>query len=66
MSLHAVSLGDGADMVSGGNRTSDRGLLLVVGKTLTSEVGRSALGDLEDDGSLDIAEESVSLSVNAK
>lgn len=66
MSLHAVSLGDGTDMVGGGNGTGDGGLLLVVGKTLASEVGSSALGDLEDDGSLDIPEETVSLSVNAK
>lgn len=66
MSLHAVSLGDGTDVVGGGNGTGDGGLLLVVGKTLASEVGSSALGDLEDDGSLDIPEETVSLSVNAK
>lgn len=53
-------------MVCGGNGTGDGGLLLVIGKTLASEVGRTALGDLEDDGSLDIPGETVSSGVNAK
>lgn len=50
--LHAVGGGDGADVVSGSDGTSDGSLLLVVGDTLSGEVGSSSLGDLKDDGSL--------------
>ena len=56
-SLHAVSLGDSADVVRGGDGTSGRCLLLVVGKTLAGEVSRATLGHLEDDGGLDVAGE---------
>lgn len=42
-------------MVGSSNSTSDGSLLLVVCKTLSGEVSTSTLGDLEDDGSLDIA-----------
>lgn len=48
--LHAVSLGDNAYMVRCSNGTCDRGLLLVVGETLASEVCATALRNLDDDG----------------
>ena len=44
-------------MVSGGDGTSDGGLLLIVGKTLAGEVSRATLGHLEEDGGLDVAGE---------
>lgn len=56
--LHAVGLGDSAHMVRTSDGTGDRGLLLVVSETLTSEVCASALGALDDDGGLDIPIES--------
>lgn len=49
---NAVDGGDTADVVGTGDGTSDRGLLLVVGSTLTGEVGSTTVGDLEDDGAL--------------
>jgi hypothetical protein len=42
-------------MVCGGDGTSDRGLLLIIGKTFTSKVGTSALRDLQDKRGLDIS-----------
>jgi hypothetical protein len=35
-------------MVCGGDCASDRGLLLIVGKTFSGEVGTSALRNLQD------------------
>ena len=42
-------------MLSGGDGTEDGGLLVGVGETLSGEVGSSSLGDLDDNGRLDIA-----------
>jgi hypothetical protein len=42
-------------MLSSGDGTEDGGLLVGVGETLSSEVGSSSLGDLDDDRRLDIA-----------
>jgi hypothetical protein len=39
----------------GSDGTGDRGLLLVIGKTFTSEVGTSALRDLQNKRGLDIS-----------
>ena len=52
--VHAVFLGHGADVVGSGNSTGNRGLLLVIGKTLAGKEGRAALGDLDDDRSFDV------------
>ena len=54
---HAVFLCYGPDVVSGGHGTCDGGLLVVVGEALSCEEGGAALGDLEDDGGLDVAKE---------
>ena len=53
--VHAVLLGHEADVVGGGDGPGDGGLLLVVGEALAGEVGGAALGDLDDDGALDVA-----------
>ena len=53
--VHAVFLGHGADVVGSGDGTGNRGLLLVIGKTLAGKEGRAALRDLNDDRSFDIA-----------
>lgn len=50
----AVSLGDGTDMVCGGDGANDRGLLLVVREALASEVCRTSLRGLNDDWGLDV------------
>ena len=52
--VHAVCLGDEADMVGGSDGAGDGGLLLVVGEALACKVRTSALGHLEDDGGFDI------------
>ena len=52
---HAVLLCDGADVVGGGDGACDGSLLLVVWKALACEEGSTTLGDLDDDGSLDVA-----------
>ena len=57
--VHAVFLGHGADVVGSGDGTGNRGLLLVIGKTLAGKEGRAALRDLNDDRSFDIATASV-------
>lgn len=49
-----VGGGDGTDVVGGGNGTGDGGLLVLVGHTLTGEVGSTAVGELEDDGRLGV------------
>ena len=46
--------------MSSGDGTGDRGLLLIVGKTLASEVGGATLGHLEDNRSLDIPVKNIS------
>jgi len=48
-------LGDGPDVLGGGDGADDAGLLFVVGEALASEVGGAALGGLDNDGRLDIA-----------
>lgn len=55
---HAICFGHGSDMVCGGDRASDRSLLLVICETLSGEVSSTALGHLQDDRRLDIPEES--------
>ena len=52
---HAVLLCDGADVVGGGDGACDGSLLLVIGKAFAGEEGSAALGDLDDDGGLDVA-----------
>jgi hypothetical protein len=42
-------------MVGCGDGTSDRGLLLVIGKTFACEVSRSTLRNLNDDWGLDVS-----------
>ena len=42
-------------MVGGGDGTCDGGLLLVVCEALACKEGSAALGDLDDDGGLDVA-----------
>ena len=54
--LHAVRRCHQANMVSSGNCTEDRRLLLVIGKTLAGKVGASTLRNLDDDGRLDVAD----------
>ena len=54
--VHSVFLGYDADMVGSGDSTGDRSLLLVIWKTLAGEKGGTTLGDLDDDGALDVAE----------
>ena len=51
---HAISLCDGADMESGRNGTGDRGLLFVIWKTFSCEIGAAPLGDLNNDRRFDI------------
>ena len=53
--VHSVFLGYDADMVGSGDSTGDRSLLLVIWKTLAGEKGGTTLGDLDDDGGLDVA-----------
>lgn len=53
--LHAVGLGDGADVVGGGHSTSDGCLLAVVGKALSGKVGGTTLGDLQNNRCFDVA-----------
>ena len=53
---HAISLGDGADVKSSGNGTGDRGLLFVICKAFSGEVGATALGGLNNDRRFDITE----------
>ena len=52
--LHAIGLGDGANVESGGDGTGDRGLLFVICKAFSGEVGATALGDLKNDRRFDI------------
>ncbi len=54
---HAVFLCYDADVVGGGDGTGDGGLLLVIWEALACEEGSAALGDLDDDGGLDVAGE---------
>ena len=52
----AVRRGDSADVGGGGAGTGNGGSLVsAVGETLAAEEGGAALGDLEDDGRVDIA-----------
>ena len=52
--VHAVFLGDGADVVGSGDGAEDGCLLLVVREAFAGEVRAATLGDLENDGGLDI------------
>ena len=54
MHIHAIGLGDQAGVVGSRDGTKDRSLLLVVGQTLAGEEGAATLGDLDDDGRLDV------------
>jgi hypothetical protein len=54
---HAISLGDGADVKSGSNSTSDGGLLFVICKAFSGEVSATPLGDLKNDRGFDISKE---------
>jgi hypothetical protein len=49
-----VDGGDAADVVGGGDTTSDGGVLAIVGDTLTGEVSGTTVRDLEDDGALGV------------
>lgn len=53
----SVSGSDGSDESGGGDGTGDRGLLLVgvVLDSLSGPEGSTSLGDLEDDGRVDIS-----------
>lgn len=51
----AVSLGDGADILSTSDGTNDGGLLVLVAQALTGEVGRATIGELDNDWGLDVA-----------
>ncbi len=53
--VHSVGLCDGADVVDSSDGTGDGGLLLVVCEAIACEEGGAALGDLYDDGGLDVA-----------
>jgi hypothetical protein len=50
----AVGGSNRTDVVASGNGTSDRGLLVLVGHTLTGEVSGTAVGELENDGRLGV------------
>lgn len=52
---YAIGLGNGPDMLGGGNRTRDRRFLFAIGETLAGKVCRTTLGSLNDDWGLDIA-----------
>lgn len=47
--------GDGSDEVGGSGGSGDGGLLVAVGETLSTEESGTTLGDLEDDGGLDVS-----------
>ena len=51
---HAIDRSNTSDKVSSGNGTSDRCLLLVVCYTFTGKVSGTTLGQLKDDGGVDI------------
>jgi hypothetical protein len=50
----AICRGDGADVVSSRNSTSDGSLLVLVVNALAAEVGSTTLRELEDDGSFGV------------
>ena len=52
--LHAISLGDCADVEGSSDGTGDRGLLFVICKAFSGVVGAAALGDLKNDRRFDI------------
>lgn len=52
---HSVGFSYSADMVGSSDGTSNRCFLVAVGKTLASKVSSASLGDLDDDGSLDVS-----------
>ncbi len=52
---HAICLGYSSNVVRSGNGTGDRGLLLVIGQTLPSEVCAATLRALENDRRLDVS-----------
>jgi hypothetical protein len=49
-----VVRGDGSNVVGSSGRSSDGGLLVAVGKTLTTEESGSSLRELEDDRGVDV------------
>jgi hypothetical protein len=51
---HAIDRSNTSDKVSSSNGTSDRCLLLVVCYTFTGKVSGTTLGQLKDDGGVDI------------
>jgi hypothetical protein len=51
---HAVGRSNSPDEVGSSNRTGNGSLLVSVGESLTTEEGGTTLGDLEDDGGLDV------------
>jgi hypothetical protein len=52
---HSVGGSDRADVVGGGDGTSDGTLLVSVLESLSTEEGGSSLRNLEDNGRLDVA-----------
>lgn len=53
--LHAVGLGNGADVMGGSNSASDGCLLAVIGEAFSGEVGGTTLGDLQNNRCFDVA-----------
>lgn len=52
---HAVSFGNGSDVVGSGYCTGDRSLLLVIREALSGKVCSSSLGNLEDNRGFDVS-----------
>jgi hypothetical protein len=51
---HAIDRSNASDKVSSSDGTSNGSLLLVVCYTFTGKVGGTTLGNLEDDGGVDV------------
>lgn len=47
--IHAIGLGNSSDVVRSGDGTSNRGLLFIIGQTLSCEIGTATLRDLKND-----------------
>ena len=52
--VHAVLLCYGADVVGGGDGACDGSLLLIIWEAFSGKEGGAALGDLDDNGGLDV------------
>lgn len=50
-----VQRSDGSNVVGGSGCSGNGGFLVSVGKTFTTEKGGSTLGNLEDDGGVDVS-----------